>query len=1265
MSALRLRLWPLMIVAVVCAAALGANGAVAKAAAPIDQQTASSVPSMIAEVLHFRQLDERNGLSQSTARALAQDPLGFVWIGTQDGLNRFDGARSEVYRRDDGSGISDNHILALLNVGEDLWVGTQAGGLQRHDGRSGRFVQVASDLLAPSQMVSALAASDQSLFAALDGVGLLRLELASGEAQIIAKPASLRAIRALRWHAGRLAIGTRDGLWLWPDQIDAPQQLDLDGMDPVSISALDFGADGRLWLGLLNEGIRVLQDSDDGPRVTTPPVELTSPQVRSLLVDRRNRVWVGSEAGLTRFDPASGEVLHARHDSDSETSLPANRLPAMLEDREGLIWVGSWTAGVGIYRPDSEAVHLYRRFADVPQSLPANPIRALLPEADGTLWLGVLEQGGLVHFDPRNGVLARYRHDPADPSSLPDDRVEALLRRQDGSLWVGTGSGGLARLGADGRFERFQRDPDRPGSLPSNGVVGLYEDPEQNLWVGFSDLGLAVRCRDCDGFAPLALSADSPVQQVLGRVNQILRSRDGYYWFAGMPNGLYRYDPLRRRLLRYSRNPDDPTSLSHDSITVMVEDLRGRLWVGTQGGGLVEVERNERGEATSFRAITRADGLSGDAVGGLLEAPDGAIWAATISGLTRLDPQTGELRSLDASFGELARGYFIGASAVGADGVYYFGGLRGLTALRPGRLPAARGLPAIRLTGIALDNTPIERVDLPGLLDLPVVWANRVVVPPGYGVVGIEFAALDFLAPESLRYEYRLAGLDQTWLETPASRRYAAFTRLAPGRYDFEVRVSRRGLDEQTTERAVQILVQAPLWRHPLAQMAYLLATILFTLWLYRRYRQRHARDLQAQLALRDSEERLKLALWGSGDELWDIDLAGGRMHRENPLPGLQLSERPPRSIDEYLALVHPDDRAMTRAAFVDHVAGRLDHYDVTYRGLASDGGWRWLLARGRAVRRDAAGAVERIAGTVRDISESKANEEALKRFADELESRVEERTADHRMAIAQLKRTVEELTLTQKQLVESEKMASLGQLVAGVAHEINTPIGIGVTAASHLQHEAKQLQAAVEQGRLSKAELATFAEMAATSAALVLTNLGRASNLVRSFKQVAVDQSSEQRRSFLLHEYLQEILLSLRPRLKKTRHQVQIDCDPELRLTTYPGALYQIIVNLIINSLIHGFEGIEAGRIQISASVDGDALLLSYRDNGRGMNSEVRQRIFDPFYTTRRKEGGSGLGMHLVFNLVTQMLKGSIECHSEPGAGVLFEIAMPGAVEE
>ena len=231
---------------------------------------------------------------------------------------------------------------------------------------------------------------------------------------------------------------------------------------------------------------------------------------------------------------------------------------------------------------------------------------------------------------------------------------------------------------------------------------------------------------------------------------------------------------------------------------------------------------------------------------------------------------------------------------------------------------------------------------------------------------------------------------------------------------------------------------------------------------------------------------------------------------------------------------------------------------------------------------------------------------------------------------------------------------------MAGIAHEINTPIGIGVTAASHLEDETRRVMQQMSEGKLSKSGLEAFQIDAISSAQLILSNLRRAGQLVRSFKQVAVDQSSEEAREFMLKPYLDEVLLSLGPALKKTQHRVTVRCPDDLKLFTYPGALSQIVVNLVMNSLIHAFEGIEHGEIRIECDRYGEEWLLLYRDNGVGMSNEIRQRIFDPFFTTKRGHGGSGLGLHVVYNLVTQLLRGSVDCISAPGQGVEFQIAMP-----
>jgi len=277
------------------------------------------------------------------------------------------------------------------------------------------------------------------------------------------------------------------------------------------------------------------------------------------------------------------------------------------------------------------------------------------------------------------------------------------------------------------------------------------------------------------------------------------------------------------------------------------------------------------------------------------------------------------------------------------------------------------------------------------------------------------------------------------------------------------------------------------------------------------------------------------------------------------------------------------------------------------------------------------------------------------------LEDKVKERTLEIEMKKQELSNAWEKVQSAQQQLVESEKMAALGNLVAGIAHEINTPVGIGVTAASKLRSLTTEIQALYQDNKMKRSDLEKYFKSSLQGTEFVLNNLSRASELIQSFKQVAVDQSTEQKRTFELREYLDEILLSLHPKLKRTKHRITIHCEQEIILSSYPSAFYQIITNLIMNSLIHGFEHTTEGQISLQAKVKPDKnLYLVYQDNGQGIAEMNLKNIFEPFFTTNRQGGGSGLGLHIVYNLVTHTLGGRIMCDSEFGYGVTFTIHIP-----
>ncbi|MHC9247084.1 ATP-binding protein [Aeromonas jandaei] len=295
------------------------------------------------------------------------------------------------------------------------------------------------------------------------------------------------------------------------------------------------------------------------------------------------------------------------------------------------------------------------------------------------------------------------------------------------------------------------------------------------------------------------------------------------------------------------------------------------------------------------------------------------------------------------------------------------------------------------------------------------------------------------------------------------------------------------------------------------------------------------------------------------------------------------------------------------------------------------------------------------------DITQLKKVEREIIQLNEQLEGKVAERTRSLSEANTQLGKAYDDLKQAQQTLVESEKMASLGSLVAGVAHEINTPIGISVTASSYLQERVADFKSHIESKQLSRSYLNEFTVNLDESMQLLQGNLRRASELIASFKQVAVDQSSEARYNFSLADNLHQVVVSLGHKLKKAQCEVDIQCDPKLSIFSFPGSFTQIYSNLILNSINHGFDNWDKPKkITIKVEQQGEELLIDYSDNGRGIPPEILPRIFDPFVTSKRGQGGSGLGTHIIYNLVVQLLRGRIHCASEPGNGAEFHIRLP-----
>ncbi|MCA1909899.1 MAG: sensor histidine kinase [Magnetospirillum sp.] len=293
--------------------------------------------------------------------------------------------------------------------------------------------------------------------------------------------------------------------------------------------------------------------------------------------------------------------------------------------------------------------------------------------------------------------------------------------------------------------------------------------------------------------------------------------------------------------------------------------------------------------------------------------------------------------------------------------------------------------------------------------------------------------------------------------------------------------------------------------------------------------------------------------------------------------------------------------------------------------------------------------------------SRSVREQRRLVKVSDRLQNQMTQLNQELARRRAEAEEALEQLRQAQETLVQTEKLASLGALVGGVAHEINTPVGIALSCASHLDDSTKAIRALFEADDVGVDDFERYMDTAADTAKLIVANCERAADLIRSFKQVAVDRTSSERRVFRLADTITETVTSLRPNLRQGGHEIEIACPADLEVDGYPGVISQILTNFVMNSLTHGYADGRRGRLHVEADRgENDHVRLRYRDDGQGISEEYRNRVFDPFFTTRRGSGGSGLGLHIVFNLVTGPLGGSVVLENTPSAGASFLLEFP-----
>lgn len=1119
------------------------------------------------ESIAFRHVGVEQGLPSGVVLSITQDALGFIWIGTDEGLVRYDGVEVVPFRRTADSTSVSGNVVQVLAPGQKgaVWVGTGTG-LSRYDAATNRFLRIAG---LPSEDVLALEP---------DTIGGAWVGTASGLAHV-----------------------TADGT---VDQADRFDATDPSGLPHDIVEALYLAPDGDLWVGT-GDGLARRRDGRFQTfRADSLDLDRGLP-VSSIALSERGVLLVGTMSigtGLLAFDPASGRFTPVDLGSD----VIGQNVTDVHEDGDGTVWVGTLGGGLRRLTPGIAQPRIYEDNPDDTGSLSGDDVSGLLEDRQGILW--VATYSGLDRFDRARGTAARLRYDPDDPASISSNNILSVLKTSDGTLYVGTDVS-LDRS-TDGRS--FTHTPVAvPGDRPEHEIRTLYQDRDETVWVGTVGAGLR-RVQPDGGLEAINFEGAGQTGSI---VTSLLDDRARRFWVGTSTRGLGLYDRDSGQSEFYRHDPARPSSLADDTVLALAEDASGHVWVGTELGlcRLDDVARGGQftclpvgGDSPTALADgyvqalhARADGmlwigtkdgfygldtddvaggvkrytsdtseLPGDAVYAIVEDEAGFLWLSTNGGLARFQPFTEEFyRRLGSEDAERT----LNAAATRApNGELFFGSTRGLLAFFPGKLAALNANPPdvvitdVEVGGISVDPNESD------ILDTAAPVAERIDLGPDDSFLTIRYAGLHFSAPEANTYRYRMLGLYDEWNDA-GSTREAPFPSLPAGKYTFEVQAANAdgvGFDARTAR--IEVVVHPPWWRTWWALLGFAGLTVFG---LVRADRWQRARMLRQE---RERAER-----------------------RESELRAETAEAETAKATAEAAVLKAENDR---KAAELERT-------------------------------RDVEAANTRLEASLRDLRE------------------------------------------TQAQLVQSEKLASLGQLTAGIAHEIKNPLNFVNNFADLSVELTEELREEMAEGADRPTseileEVGPLLDDLRDNCRRILEHGQRADGIVKSMLLHSRGGSAD-RGQVILNQFVEEYvnLAFHGARANDSDFQVEVvrDFDPEAgEVSLVPQEFGRVLINLLTNAFhtvvdkARTSDGSYKATVTVRTRREADEVVIEVADNGTGIPDEVKAKIFEPFFTTKPTGQGTGLGLSLAHDIVISMHGGRMWVESVPGEGTSFFVTLP-----
>lgn len=1135
--------------------------------------------------------------------AITQDNLGFYWIGTQQGLNRYDGYkfRQFFHDSDDPNSLPGDWIWALhTDRNGDIWVGAASGGVARYDRTTQAFQRYA---LAPA--VRAIAEDGKGfLYLGTDGAGVVRLDPASG--MQVSYSVGNERVKALHVGSeGTVWAGT-DGSGLYKLEPGAQDFVMVDSIADGERVRNVVGDDKTLWVGTYENGLfqldRATQAVERHSHTPEGAGGLPSNSYRALLLCADETLWVGNEAaGLTRFDGAS--FTNFQHDGGNQRSLIGDHVSALYEDRDGLLWIGTHT-GLSVLNPIAST---FVNFSGAS----SNWISSFAEDDASGVWVASMG-GGINRYDLTTGSSDRV------PGPLSSDRITTLMiQASNDQVWAGTRAEGVNRYDpVSGQWHAYRHDPDDPGSLSFNGVTSLLEDAAGGVWVGTYLGGLNRYEPATDNFTHFRHDPGDVSSLCADRVLSIYQEAARVFWLGTHGGGLCRFDPVDETFLSIRHDPDRPESLASDDAWIVVEDRDANLWIGTSDAGVnVWLAADRAAGREQFLNFDTSDGLATSVVYGMQVDNDGAVWISGSRGITRivLDTETMSLRDVrrfSEEDGLPGSEYNFAASLRLRSGHLLFGGTAGFTAFDPGEIRPDRSISDLVLTSITKMNR-----------EFPIPNRNEdLVLSHEDRMVTLEFSTMNFGARQTSQYMHMLEGFDSGWIED-GNRHRVSYTNLDPGEYLFKVRASNADGAAGSAEIALPIRVLAAPWASTTAYMAYAIVALMLVVSGWKSWQNRMAKTTELNKA--------HAAL------LFEVE---EREAKERQLASEQRRAQQYLDIVEVIILALDDQ---DRVSLVNQKGARVfgrDESEIVGLHFFKD-----LVPPDQA------------------LNAKKLLDEASQYTY--CEFHIRDQAGDDRLVAWHVARItggllmsgtdVTQMRVLEHELHKSQKLEALGTLSRGVAHDFNNILsailGYAELSRSELAADSparayqEKIGASVERAREIIKGILTFGQVTRGSRKPtdLSVTVGEALQLVHPVlpPNISLIEALDDGGELVLADPAQiiQVVLNL--------------CTNAIQsMGEAPG-------NVTVSTELLDLD-IETSRSLLLAH-PGRYLLISVADTGPGMDEQVQARVFEPYFTTRAPGEGSGLGLSVVHGIVTQ-LDGAVRLQSAIGEGSRFDIYLP-----